>query len=108
MTVNTEDMQVNDILLIMDGMVIIQLNETEKLFLYKGDKIKRGKMPFETSGNEGSIKDLEEVLKTINHKDDWMSLMYAEMIRTKIIPEIERESESISYQRCYADNGLEH
>ena len=65
-------------------MTILQLNEENKLVLLKGEPIRRGSFPAEVSDMEVKLvgkEKLQTAINEVNHKDDWFSLMNAELIR---------------------------
>lgn len=86
--INTADMQVNQIAKLMDEITIVKLNESEFILARKGDKLKKGKLPFDTDVTLLNKSDLEQAVLEANHQGDWMSMMYSELIRTKVLPEI--------------------
>ena len=87
--INTADMQVNQVAKLMDKITIVKLNESEFILAMKGEKIKRGELPFHTDVTLLTKSDLEKAVLEANHQDDWMSMMYSEMVRTEILPKIQ-------------------
>ena len=77
-------LETGQVALVMENIVVFQLNSSEKLILYKEDKIKRGS--FLSELDDLSVKlitneELQTALNNTNHKDDWWSLMNGDLIR---------------------------
>lgn len=85
--INSSNMVINQMAK-MDKLMILKVNSTEFILLHPNDRVKKGKLPFDTSFNLVTKTEFIATLDTVDHKGDWLSLMLADMLRTKILPTI--------------------
>ena len=85
--INTSEMKVNDKVK-MNDLIMLKINESEFILMMPGDKIKKGKLPFNLALPVASKEDVLSTLLRVNHQSDWYSMMLSEMIREKIIPQL--------------------
>ncbi len=86
--INTAEMQVNQVALLMDTITIVKVNETEFILIGDKDKIKKGKLPFDTDVELKDKSTLQQAVLQAQHQGDWYSLMLSSMLTQRILPQI--------------------
>lgn len=70
----------------MDKLVILALNDKDFLFVLPGHKIKRtSDTTLDLDLPEATKEEMKNALNGVEHNSDWMSLMHAELIKTKFL-----------------------
>ena len=86
--INTSEMKVNQIALLMNTITIVKINESEFILIGKEEKIKKSKLPFDTDVELKDKSTLQQAVLQAQHQGDCYSLMLSSMLTKRILPQI--------------------